>query len=127
MKPSSALDHPSRRSVLQVERILLPLLIVVVLVMGGLFYFDWNLLRESHGEVDRLHRVLQANEGLLSALKDLETGQRGYLLTGDRAYLEPYQQAKSTIPGWLDSLQAVVIRPDQLERVAQADVRNRLG
>src|SRR6185369_14792052 len=47
----------------------------------------------------------------------LETGQRGYLLSGERAYLEPYQQAKLTIPGWIDSLQAVVVRPDQVDRV----------
>ena len=29
-------------------------------------------------------------ESLLSELKDAETGQRGYLLTGDKAYLKLY-------------------------------------
>lgn len=35
---------------------------------------------------------------LLSTLKDAETGQRGYLLTGDRAYLQPYTHAVKALP-----------------------------
>ena len=36
---------------------------------------------------------------LLSNLKDAETGQRGYLLTGDPLYLQPYNQALVALPG----------------------------
>jgi len=35
--------------------------------------------------------------GLLRDVTDMESGQRGYLLTGDAAYLEPYTEAKSRI------------------------------
>ncbi|MDP3340982.1 CHASE3 domain-containing protein [Frigidibacter sp.] len=35
---------------------------------------------------------------LLSALQDAETGQRGYLITLDPAFLEPYQGARTRIP-----------------------------
>lgn len=49
-------------------------------------------------EVDAATRErAQARESLLTArtllsnLKDVETGQRGYLLTGDAAYLEPFE------------------------------------
>ena len=34
---------------------------------------------------------------LFSALQDAETGQRGFLLTGDASFLAPYQQARTTI------------------------------
>ena len=37
-------------------------------------------------------------ERLLSTLVDAETGQRGYLLTGDADYLAPYHAAKSRVP-----------------------------
>jgi PAS domain S-box-containing protein len=48
---------------------------------------------ENHSRV-----VIQELERLVSDLKDAETGQRGYLLTGEERYLEPYQ----TAPGLLE-------------------------
>lgn len=39
-------------------------------------------------------------EDYLSAVKDAETGQRGYLLTGDRDFLEPYFHATNQFPVW---------------------------
>lgn len=46
-------------------------------------------------------------EQVVSTLEDAETGQRGYLLTGERVYLEPYEQALSRIPGQLERLRAL--------------------
>jgi len=50
--------------------------------------------------VNHTHEVIIESERFLSAMKDVETGQRGYLLTKDRDYLEPYifglKNAKST-------------------------------
>lgn len=40
--------------------------------------------------VNHTHTVLYTTQKLLSAMKDAETGQRGYLLTNDASYLEPY-------------------------------------
>ncbi len=40
---------------------------------------------------------MDALQYLLSCAQDAETGQRGYLLTGDAAYLEPYNRAVSEI------------------------------
>ena len=45
---------------------------------------------------------LQQLEELISTLKDLETGQRGYLLTGEEKYLEPYQKALSRLNSKLE-------------------------
>ena len=42
--------------------------------------------------------VIDASNGLLIGLLDAETGQRGYLLTGEPAYLQPYHAALSTVP-----------------------------
>ncbi len=46
--------------------------------------------------------------GMLSTLTDAETGQRGYLLTGDGAYLEPYRKARDRFGAQLESLGALV-------------------
>ena len=41
---------------------------------------------------------------LLQSMLDAETGQRGYLLTGNETYLEPYDKAVATVQTNLDSL-----------------------
>jgi PAS domain S-box-containing protein len=45
-------------------------------------------------------------EQLLSTLKDLETGERGFALTGADSYLEPYNQAMADLPGTVAALVA---------------------
>src|SRR5262245_2152271 len=41
-----------------------------------------------------------------SLITDAETGQRGFLLTGDRSYLEPFERARAGLPDALDELRA---------------------
>jgi signal transduction histidine kinase len=41
-----------------------------------------------------------------SLITDAETGQRGYLLTGDEAYLQPFERAKAELPTALDDVRA---------------------
>src|SRR5467141_2431409 len=51
--------------------------------------------------------MIQADiSGVLKDLTDMETGQRGYLLTGDPAYLQPYTDAKGRIETGFVSLRA---------------------
>ena len=55
---------------------------------------------------------------LLSILQDAETGQRGYLLTGDDAYLTPYRQALDTVGSILNRIGEEVREDDaQQERL----------
>jgi two-component sensor histidine kinase len=59
----------------------------------------------------------QARE-LTIALSEAESNQRGYLLTGDASYLEPYQRAASSIDARVEGLIAITSNdPVQSERV----------
>src|SRR5262245_33226841 len=58
----------------------------------------------------------------LALLKDAETGQRGYLLTGEEEYLEPYQHATSLIEKQTARL-AALISEDPNQRCRLADLR----
>ena len=49
-------------------------------------------------------QVLNKANLLLSSLKDTEVGQRGYLLTGDNAFLKPYLAVRDTIPSQVAEL-----------------------
>jgi PAS domain S-box-containing protein len=68
--------------------------------------------------VAHTHEVIGELEALLSTLKDAETGQRGYLLTEDKTYLQPYE----------DALQKVHARFDRLRKLTSdnSDQQGRL-
>ena len=58
--------------------------------------------------------------GLLSLVQDAETGQRGYLLTSERAYLEPYEAAVRSIPIGFDGLREMVVGNDRRKSQIEA-------
>src|SRR5258705_1350546 len=66
--------------------------------------------------VSHTNEVLTRLEAVLSTLKDAETGQRGYLLTGEPAYLEPYRDAVDRLPR-----QVTLDNPAQTVRVLRLD------
>jgi PAS domain S-box-containing protein len=53
--------------------------------------------RESTHLVEHTYQVLAAVENLRNLTQDAETGQRGYLLTGEERYLAPYSAALSNL------------------------------
>jgi CHASE3 domain sensor protein len=63
----------------------------ILLVGTGMFTLVsiTNLVGDSR-LVNHTHEVLENLEDILSQLKDTETGQRGFVLTGDTVYLEPF-------------------------------------
>jgi PAS domain S-box-containing protein len=81
------------------------LLLCLVVVNAGLAYRQVQELRSNAGRVAQTHEVLEALESAVSTVKDAETGQRGYLLTGDESYLAPYQEAMAHAGKDLDKLE----------------------
>jgi PAS domain S-box-containing protein len=73
--------------------------LAVIFVMG-------RAAISANGELVRYHIVIGQLQETLSTLKDAETGQRGYLLTGDEKYLVPHDQAAARIGQELDVLAA---------------------
>ncbi|MGI8746334.1 MAG: sensor histidine kinase [Bryobacteraceae bacterium] len=58
------------------------------------FHMDHMAFQRATLETQHIRSVLEANEETLSLLKDAETGQRGYLLTGVVEDLEPYANSQ---------------------------------
>ena len=57
-------------------------------------------------------------------LTDMETGQRGYLLTGDTAYLQPYTDAKAKIEGDFARLRTGLTDRTQRERALESQLES---
>jgi CHASE3 domain sensor protein len=79
-----------------------------VIVIAVLSYDSLKLSGKSAQSLTRTVEVLGQIQALVSTLKDAETGQRGYLLTGRESYLEPFLAARQALPGQLASVTALV-------------------
>jgi PAS domain S-box-containing protein len=66
-------------------------------VIGVVSYLSVIRLKENVVWVEHTHEVLSRLELLLAAITDSETAERGYVITGDEGYLEPYRQAAKVV------------------------------
>ncbi len=94
------------------------------IVLASLGFSNWLLLQIPKKQnvanywVKHTNQVLTQSEKTLSIIKDAETGQRGYLLTGDKTYLEPYNQATTKIDEYVQKLQKLTAdNPHQQRRI----------
>src|ERR1051325_9076425 len=62
--------------------------------------------------------------GVLRDMTDMETGQRGYLLTADASYLQPYNDAKSRIESDFASLRARLRDRSESEQAMQSELES---
>src|SRR6185369_8032716 len=69
-------------------------------------------------EYDQARNLRRTAELYLSVMTDAESGQRGFLLTGDEQYLVPYKAALAALPNLLYTLAGLAKQiPDQAARV----------
>jgi methyl-accepting chemotaxis protein len=92
---------------------------LVLVLVAVVSYRNAYLLIENDGWVAHSNQVRIELADLLSELKDAETGQRGYLLTGDDNYLEPFKTALGSIQTTLGNLRKLTVdNPGQQRRLA---------
>ena len=93
--------------------------VLLLAIEALLFFGTWTRFAERESLSTSTREAIAKIESLLSVLKDAETGQRGYLLTGRDYYLEPYNMAVREIPGRLDEA-----RTRERRKRAEAALRN---
>ncbi|PWJ58853.1 signal transduction histidine kinase [Dyadobacter jejuensis] len=83
-------DKVYSKNILQQLKVIFSVSIILLICsLAASFYSTHQLIKNSE-MVNSTNEVLVQSEHLLSVLKDAETGQRGYLLTQDKKFLEPY-------------------------------------
>jgi len=80
------------------------LALAILVAIGAASYQSTAKLTETAEWVTHTHQVVEKLEAVLSGMKDAETGQRGYILTGEERYLEPFRAAQETINQKLKAL-----------------------
>lgn len=92
--------------------------ILVLFLIGVAGYVSTHLLIENDKKVSQTYQLRRDLVELLSELKDAETGQRGYVITGMDSYLEPYQTAQTQIKMTFDRIRTLTAtNPEQQTRL----------
>lgn len=88
------------------NRVYVPILLLFAFVVVGLntwlAFRAVNALVHNGYWVDHTWQCIDQVERIMSSAKDAETGNRGFLITGDDSYLAPYTSATHDLPIELD-------------------------
>ncbi|MBD0337070.1 MAG: CHASE3 domain-containing protein [Cyanobacteria bacterium Co-bin13] len=96
--------------------------IVLLLLLAGVSMLQVARLLEALNWIDHTDRVISQSNYTQKLLLDMETGLRGYLLTGEPDFLEPYQQASVTTGDSFEALQRLVSdNPSQSQRIREIE------
>ncbi|HWE85397.1 MAG TPA: PAS domain S-box protein [Terracidiphilus sp.] len=81
---------------------------LVLIAFVGLSYRQWEQYRRANAEAERSREISTAIDGVLGSITEAEAGQRGFLLTGENRYLQPYNQAVQELPSDLLTLKELL-------------------
>ena len=105
------------------------LALAILVSVGSISYNGTNKLISTTDWVTHTHKVLEELDALLQALTDAETGQRGYIITAEEAYLEPYHASAGIVEQYVKDLRDLTKdNPHQQQRldILQALAEKRL-
>lgn len=93
--------------------------VLFFLISGYVSYSRIRIVQENAAWVAHTYEVLVSIDTLLSLIKDAETGQRGYVVTGKEEYLEPYNSALLKIENQIEKIKTLTDdNPLQQERIS---------
>jgi PAS domain S-box-containing protein len=105
------------------------LVLLLVLAIQVLSFVTIRQLLDNDAQVTHSHTVLNEAQTLLTALVNAESSQRGYLITGQEPYLDPYNSAVASFNDHLAHLKSLTSdNPEQQGRLGtiESDARQRL-
>jgi methyl-accepting chemotaxis protein len=95
---------------------------VLMAIIGILAFRSINTLSNTSQVVAHTHLVLDRLADVLNVLQDAEIGGRGYIITGDDSFLQPYQNAETKILTVVKDLRVLIVdNPAQQKRLTQAE------
>ena len=84
------------------------LALLILLVIGVVSYRSISQLVTASQQVAHSRDITEALSAVFSNLQDAETGERGFVITEDDAYLEPYRSARASIDEDLQHLDSLI-------------------
>ena len=94
--------------------------LLLIIAVNAVSWRSIDRLEVDAGRVRHTAEVIARLESLLASITDGETGQRGFVITGDEAYLEPYHSFLTQAErDYQALLQLTADNPDQQEKLRE--------
>lgn len=104
------MNRPGRKSLFVA---LMTIALVMVVAAAAGIADGFQRIATATEAVETSYRTIAAANQVLAIARDSETGQRGYLLTGNESYLEPYRDARRKAPAAWAAFDALELAPEQ--------------
>ena len=98
------------------------LLLALLLFLVGLSLYNFRLLAQASAYSTRSYQTLLESEALTQSLLNMETGVRGFLVTGDQQFLDPYDSGRADFQTHLAKTNELLANfPDQIVRLQELE------
>ncbi|MBE9051241.1 response regulator [Nostocales cyanobacterium LEGE 11386] len=92
---------------------------IILILIGFVSYQNTKTYLEISNQQQKTLEKINIQEKILSLMTDAETGQRGYILTGQESYLKPYKSAVIKVNQKLQKLKKITVnQPHQQRQIA---------
>lgn len=88
---------PIKNPSLSQQKLIFWVSLLLILVISGVSFVSTSRLLSLSELADQRQGTINDLNRYLSDLQDVESGARGYVITGDRSYLEPYFDGKARV------------------------------
>ena len=79
-------------------------------------------LLEHNDRVNHTHKVIETGNEIAAAVVNMETGLRGYLITGEASFLQPYNQGKEQFQALINASKKLVSdNPSQVNKLIEIE------
>ena len=97
-------------------------LLALLLFLVGLSLYNFRLLAQAAAYSTRSYQTLLQSEALLQSLLNMETGVRGFLVTGQQQFLDPYDQGRADFQAHLAQTRELMAdSPEQIVRLQELE------
>lgn len=106
------------------SQLLLPnvIALALMLLIAVVVFLNVNALLKNSDMVEHTYQVIDSGDELLMYMVDQETGMRGYAVTGEEDFLEPFKQGSSSFATGMSQLQITVNdNPAQVSRLREVE------
>ena len=95
-------------------------ILAILLILSSVAYVNFGAVTDANRWNVHTYEVMSEVDNVLTALVNIETGERGFALTGEDAFLDPYRAGLASFKQHMDKARDLTAdNPKQQERLAK--------